>query len=73
MVRISPTVFYGTVLVCAAGGCANLTETNAIAHFTAAIEKNDLTQLKASASEEFDEKALRRKDSIDAESREIRP
>jgi hypothetical protein len=66
MVRISPTVCYGMVLVCAAGGCANLTETNAIDHFTAAIEKNDLDKLKATASESFDEKALRRKDAIDA-------
>jgi hypothetical protein len=66
MVRISPTVLYGTVLVCAAGGCANISETGALDHFTAAIEKNDLNQLKASASETFDEKALRRKDSIDA-------
>jgi hypothetical protein len=66
MVRISPTVLYGTVLVCAAGGCANLAETSALQHFTAAIEKNDLGQLKSTASENFDEKALRRKDSIDA-------
>jgi hypothetical protein len=66
MVRISHTVLYGTVLVCAAGGCANIAETGALDHFTAAIEKNDLNQLKASASESFDERALRRKDSIDA-------
>jgi hypothetical protein len=66
MVRIPHTVLYGTVLVCAATGCANLAETGALDHFTAAIEKNDLNQLKASASETFDEKALRRKDSIDA-------
>jgi hypothetical protein len=66
MVRIPPAVLYGTVLVCAASGCANFAETGALDHFTAAIEKNDLNQLKASASETFDEKALRRKDSIDA-------
>jgi hypothetical protein len=66
MVRIPPTVLYGTVLVCAAGGCVNFAETNALQSFTAAIEKNDLSQLKASASDTFDEKALRRKDSIDA-------
>ena len=66
MVRIPHTVLYGTVLVCAATGCANFAETGALDHFTAAIEKNDLNQLKASASETFDEKALRRKDSIDA-------
>ncbi len=66
MVRISPTVLYGTVLACAVVGCANLAEMGALDHFTAAIEKNDLNQLKASASETFDEKALRRKDSIDA-------
>jgi hypothetical protein len=66
MVRIPHTVLYGTVLVCAAGGCVNIAETGALDHFTAAIEKNDLNQLKASASETFDEKALRRKDSIDA-------
>jgi len=66
MVRIPPTVLYGTVLVCAAGGCANFAETGALDKFTAAIEKNDLSQLKASASESFDDKALRRKDSIDA-------
>ncbi len=66
MVRIPHTVLYGTVLVCAAGGCVNFAETGALDHFTAAIEKNDLNQLKASASETFDEKALRRKDSIDA-------
>ena len=66
MVRITPTVFYGTVLVCAATGCVNWTEAQALNSFTAAIEKNDLDKLKASASETFDEKALRRKDSIDA-------
>ncbi len=66
MVRIPHTVVYGTVLVCTAAGCANFAETNAIDAFTTAIEKNDLSQLKASASETFDEKALRRKDSIDA-------
>ncbi|HET6326965.1 MAG TPA: hypothetical protein VFG04_19960 [Planctomycetaceae bacterium] len=66
MVRIPHTVLYGTVLACAVVGCANLAEMGALDHFTAAIEKNDLNQLKASASETFDEKALRRKDSIDA-------
>jgi hypothetical protein len=66
MVRITPAVLYGTVLVCAAGGCANFTESQVLDHFTTALEKNNLDQLKASASETFDEKALRRKDSIDA-------
>jgi hypothetical protein len=69
MVRIPHAVLYGTVLACAAGGCALLaenSENNAIDAFTAAIEKNDLGQLKTTASESFDEKALRRKDSIDA-------
>ena len=51
MVRIPHTVVYGTVLVCAAVGCANIAETGVLDHFTAAIEKNDIDQLKASASE----------------------
>lgn len=66
MVRITPTVLSGTILVCAAIGCANLAETQAITQFTAALEKGDIDKLRASSSDKFDEKALRRDDALDA-------
>ncbi len=71
MVRIRPTVLSATVLsatglLCAAAGCAHLVETQAINHFTAALEKGDIEKVKDASSDRFDDVALRRKDSLDA-------
>jgi hypothetical protein len=67
MVRVTPMVFTGAALVCAVIGCANFVEMQAIDHFTTALQKDDLDKLKASASDTFDKKALRRdKDSLEA-------
>jgi len=67
MVRVTPMVFSGAVLVCAVLGCANFVEMQAINNFTTALQKDDLDKLKASASNTFDNKALRReKDSLEA-------
>jgi hypothetical protein len=67
MVRVTPMVFSGAVLVCAVLGCANFIEMQAINNFTTALQKDDIDKLKASASNSFDNKALRHdKDSIEA-------
>jgi len=67
MVRFTPMVFSGAVIVCAAVGCAHFVEMQAIDHFTTALQKDDLDNLKASSSDSFDNKALRRdKDSLAA-------
>lgn len=66
MVRIPFTALTGTLLVWTAVGCAHFAEMEAIEHFTSALESSDLDKLKAVGSETFDEKALRRKDSVDA-------
>jgi hypothetical protein len=67
MVRLTPMVFSGAVLVCAVLGCANFVEMQAINNFTTALQKDDLDKLKASASNSFDNKALRHeKDSLEA-------
>jgi hypothetical protein len=66
MVRITPTVLSGTLLVCAIIGCANFVETQAISHFTAALEKGDLDKLKETTSDSFEQKALRSKEATDA-------
>lgn len=59
MVRVTPMVLSGAVLVCAVLGCANFVEMQAINNFTTALQKDDLDRLKASASNSFDTKALR--------------
>jgi hypothetical protein len=67
MVRFTPLVLSGTVLVCTVVGCASFAEMQAINRFTTALEKDDLDKLKASASGSFDDKALRRdRDSLEA-------
>jgi hypothetical protein len=67
MVRFTPRVFAGAVFVCTVVGCAHFVEMQAIDHFTTALQTDDLNKLKASASQTFDDKALRRdKDSLEA-------
>jgi hypothetical protein len=67
MVRITPWYFAGAAVVCAVVGCAHFVEMQAIDHFTTALQTDDLGKLKASASQTFDDKALRRdKDSLAA-------
>ena len=67
MVRFTPWYFAGAAVVCAVVGCAHFVEMQAIDHFTTALQTDDLNKLKASASQSFDDKALRRdKDSLAA-------
>jgi hypothetical protein len=67
MVRMTPTVLAGTLLVCAFSGCASMVEMETITRFDQALQTGDVDKLKASASTSFDEKAMRRdEDSIKA-------
>lgn len=67
MVRFTPWYFAGAAVVCAVVGCAHFVEMQAIDHFTTALQTDDLNKLKASASQSFNDKALRRdKDSLAA-------
>jgi len=46
-------------------GCAHLIETRTIAHFTKALQSDDLDRLKAVTSSEFEQKALRRPEAVE--------
>ena len=64
MPRITAAWLSGAVMLLATG-CSHFLETRAIEQFTAALAKEDLETLKATSSERFEQKALRREDGLD--------
>lgn len=65
MPRTGITVVLGLGIICAATGCAQMIETQAIENFTFALQEQDLQSLKESSSPEFEHRALRRADALD--------
>lgn len=52
-------------IICLLPGCANLLETRAVERFAEGVKKQDLERLKASTSEDFEQKSLRMAESLD--------
>lgn len=65
MPRIVNWLLLGAGAFVLALGCAHFVENRTIERFTASLEKQDLDELKAAASEDFDQKALRLAESLD--------
>ncbi len=65
MFRVARALCAALCLSLLGQGCAHFVESQAIAHFTKAMQKEDLAALKAATSTPFEEKALRRSEAID--------